>query len=152
MDQVGAAARRALTESRRAIRALSSGDEPLEVAVAHVAEEVALRESLRLHLDLDPGIVAGPSECDALVRIVSEAITNAGRHGHASAVTVELSNGEGYRLRVSDNGIGFDPIGMNGPEGGFGLISMRERAATFGADFVIRAGRGSGATIEVAWS
>ena len=152
MEQVGAAARRALTESRRAIRALSSGDEPLEVALAHVAEEVALRERLRLHLALDPGIVAGPSACDALVRIVSEAITNAGRHGHASAVTVELSNGNGYRLRVSDDGIGFDPVGDSGQEGGFGLVSMRERAAMFGADFVIQAKRGSGATIEVAWS
>jgi signal transduction histidine kinase len=152
MGQVGAAARRALNESRRAIRALSSGDEPLEVALAHVAEEVALRERLRLHLALDPGIAAGPSECDALVRIVSEAITNAGRHGRASAVTVELSNGDGYRLRVSDNGIGFDPAGLSGHEGGFGLVSMRERAAMFGADFVIRARRGSGATIEVTWS
>ena len=152
MDQVGAAARRALTESRRAIRALSSGDEPLEVALAHVAEEVALRERIGLHLALDPGIVAGPSECDALVRIVSEAITNAGRHGHASAVTVELSNGDGYRLRVSDNGIGFDPIGPGGHDGGFGLVSMRERAAMFGADFAIKARRGSGAIIEVAWT
>ena len=152
MEQLGAAARRALTESRRAIRALGSGDEPLEVALAHVAEEVALRERLRLHLALDPGIDAGPSECDALVRIVSEAITNAGRHGHASAVTVELSNGDGYRLRVSDNGIGFDPVGLSGDQGGFGLVSMRERAAMLGADFVIRAGQGSGATIEVAWS
>ena len=152
MEQLGAAARRALTESRRAIRALGSGDEPLEVALAHVAEEVALREMLRLHLALDPGIDAGPSECDALVRIVSEAITNAGRHGHASAVTVELSNGDGYRLRVSDNGIGFDPVGLSGHQGGFGLVSMRERAAMLGADFVIRAGQESGATIEVAWS
>ena len=152
MEQLGAAARRALTESRRAIRALGSGDEPLEVALAHVAEEVALRERLRLHLALDPGIDAGPSECDALVRIVSEAITNAGRHGHASAVTVELSNGDGYRLRVSDNGIGFDPVGLSGHQGGFGLVSMRERAAMLGADFVIRAGQESGATIEVAWS
>ena len=152
MEQLGAAARRALTESRRAIRALGSGDDPLEVALAHVAEEVALRERLRLHLALDPGIDAGPSECDALVRIVSEAITNAGRHGHASAVTVELSNGDGYRLRVSDNGIGFDPVGLSGHQGGFGLVSMRERAAMLGADFVIRAGQESGATIEVAWS
>jgi signal transduction histidine kinase len=152
MGQVGAAARRALTESRRAIRALSSGDEPLEVALAHVAQEVALRERLRLHLVLDSGIVAGPSECDALVRIVSEAITNAGRHGHASEVTVELSNGDGYRLRVSDDGIGFDPNGLSGHGDGFGLVSMRERAAMFGADFAIRARRGSGATIEVAWS
>jgi signal transduction histidine kinase len=152
MQQVGAAARRALTESRRAIRALSSGDEPLEVALAQVAEEVALRERLRLHLALDPGIVAGPSACDALARIVSEAITNAGRHGHASAVTVELSNGNGYRLRVSDNGIGFDPVAQEAHLGGFGLVSMRERAAIFGADFAIRARRGSGATIEVAWT
>ena len=66
MEQVGATARRALAESRRAIRALSTGDEPLEVALAHVAEEVALRERLRLHLALDAGITAGPSECDAL--------------------------------------------------------------------------------------
>jgi two-component system nitrate/nitrite sensor histidine kinase NarX len=83
---------------------------------------------------------------------VSEAITNAGRHGHASAVTVELSNGNGYRLRVSDNGIGFDPVAQEAHLGGFGLVSMRERAAIFGADFAIRARRGSGATIEVAWT
>src|SRR5213076_1798935 len=56
----GLAQELAFTESRRAIRALSTGDEPLEVALAHVAEEVALRERLRLHLALDPGIVAGP--------------------------------------------------------------------------------------------
>src|SRR5438132_5033480 len=53
LEQLGAAARRALSESRRAIRALNAGDEPLEVALAHVAEEVALRERLRLHLALD---------------------------------------------------------------------------------------------------
>ena len=151
VEQLGAAARRALAESRRAIRGLSTGEELLEVALAHAAEEVALREGLHLQLALEPGIVVGPVECDALVRIVSEAVTNAARHGHASTVHVELSNGNGHRLIVSDDGIGFDPAEVSRQAWGFGLVSMRERAVACGADFAIRARRGSGATIEVAW-
>jgi signal transduction histidine kinase len=152
VEQLGAAARRALTESRRAIRALSTGDEVLEVALTHAAEDVAQREGLRLRLALDAGIVVGRVECHALARIVSEAVTNAARHGRASTVTVELTNGNGYRLRVSDDGIGFDPRTVSLRGRGFGLVSMRERAATFGAEFAVDARPGSGATVEVAWS
>jgi signal transduction histidine kinase len=151
IEQLGAAARRALAESRRAIRGLSSNEELLEDALAHAAEEVALREGLHLQLALEPGIVVGPVECDALVRIVSEAVTNAARHGHASTVHVELSNGDGHRLVVSDDGIGFDPAEVSRRAWGFGLVSMRERAVACGAEFAIRARQGSGATIEVAW-
>jgi signal transduction histidine kinase len=150
VQQLEAAARRALNESRRAIRALSTGQELLEVAVAHAAEEVALREGLRLRLALEPGIIVGPAKCDALVRIVSEAVTNAARHGHASTVHVELTNGDGYRLAVIDDGVGFDPAAAE-DRPGFGLVSMRERANAFGADFSIKTRQGAGATIEVAW-
>jgi signal transduction histidine kinase len=152
IEQLEAAARRALAESRRAIRALSTGDELLEVALTHAAEDVAQREGVRLQLALDTGIVVGHAECEALARIVSEAATNAARHGHASTVTVELTNGNGYRLRVSDDGTGFDPVEVTRTTRGFGMVSMRERAAALGADFAVVARPGSGATVEVAWS
>jgi signal transduction histidine kinase len=131
---------------------LSTGDELLEVALTHAAEDVAQREGVRLQLALDTGIVVGHAECEALARIVSEAATNAARHGHASTVTVELTNGNGYRLRVSDDGTGFDPVEVTRTTRGFGMVSMRERAAALGADFAVVARPGSGATVEVAWS
>jgi signal transduction histidine kinase len=81
------------------------------------------------------------------VRIACEAITNAGRHGAATDVSLELRNGDGVRLRVVDNGAGFDPATRIA--GGFGLVSMRERAAAHGGDVQIESNAGQGTEVEV---
>ena len=146
--QIAAAAERALDESRRAIAVLTR---PLEgrvdLMLAEAAETAAGRVGTRLHLDLEPGIVLGPSVRDDLVRIACEAIANAGRHGAASDVALELRNGDGIRLRVVDNGTGFDPATRIA--GGFGLVSMRERAAAHGGELTIESNEGRGTEIEV---
>ena len=53
------------------------------------------------------------------------------------------------RLRVVDNGVGFDAGGAPENGGGFGLESMRGRAAALGADFHLRSEVGGGTTVEV---
>jgi signal transduction histidine kinase len=64
-----------------------------------------------------------------ILRITQEALTNAARHADASVVGVRLGiRHDRITLRVVDNGRGFDPTQV-GPNS-FGLVSMRERAAT----------------------
>jgi signal transduction histidine kinase len=56
------------------------------------------------------------------------------------------------RLRVRDNGVGFDPALASRlvTEGHFGLASMRERVTFVGGHFDVRSAPGQGTTIEVA--
>ncbi len=142
---------RGLDDARRAVAALSeSVDEPLEVVVARAARATAARESIEVSLGLAHDVQAPAAAREALVRIVSEAITNAARHGDADLVRVELENGSRLRMRIRDTGTGFDPTLVR-PRGrtGFGLRVMQERAAALGGDFRIRSERGHGTEIEV---
>jgi two-component system sensor kinase FixL len=62
-----------------------------------------------------------------LFRIAQEALSNALKHGHAKAVVIALEASDGTRsLRVSDNGVGFQP--SPGERKGMGLSIMRYRA------------------------
>jgi signal transduction histidine kinase len=148
-ERVAAAAERALDESRRAIIALTlRDDEPLHLALARAAEDVGSRVGVEVDVDLatvSPQQVSGELR-EALVRIVQESVSNAGRHGQASKVSISM--GADGVLRISDNGIGFDPNGTG--DGRFGLVSMRERAERLGARFTIDSEPGRGTNVEVA--
>lgn len=148
---IRAAAGRALDDSRLAIAALSRpAVEPLDVVLAEAAEAVAGRAGAALTLDLAPGVEAEPRVRDALVRIISEAVANAANHSRADTIRVELSNGRGLRLRIVDDGVGFDPDAVGAEAGvSFGLTSMRERAQALGADFVLESQPGEGTAVEV---
>jgi signal transduction histidine kinase len=154
LDQEGRFARRAragvdraISESRRAIDALSDPwQEPVETLLAGAAREVAEREGTRVALKLANGVELTPAEREAIVMITSEAITNAARHGGAEVVHVELRNGHQVQLRVSDFGCGFDPAGGRADGRGFGLQSMRQRAEAVGARFAVRSGPDVGGT------
>jgi len=145
---LAAAAERALDESRRAIAALTRPvDEPLDVALVQAAEEVAGRVGVQLRIEVCKGAQVSPDEREALIRILREAITNAGRHGRAENVSVELTNGNGTLLRIADDGSGFDPGHTRA--GGFGLVSMRERTEALGGRFRLSSEAGEGTRIEV---
>jgi signal transduction histidine kinase len=147
VDYLAAAAERALDESRRAVAALTQPIyQPLHLALAQEAGEVAGRVGIELELKLDPTIEVDPATRETLLRIVREAVSNAGRHGHAGRIAVELSNGQGLRLRVVDDGGGFDP-GIRSD--GFGLVSMQERAKALGGRFRLASRPGSGTEIEI---
>lgn len=148
--QIGAAAERALDESRRAIAALTRPlDEPLDVALAQAAEEVASRTGARISLDLVPGVELSPEGREAVIRIACEAVSNAARHAHASSILVELADEQGLRLRVVDDGVGFDPDVAVRENLGFGLTSMRERAQLLGAELDICSHAGAGTEVSV---
>jgi len=141
-------AARALAESRRAIAALSEPiDRPLDAVLAEAAQDVAAREGTQVALSLAPDVTVGPAHAEALVRIASEAITNAARHGGAQLVRVQLEANGGVALRVADAGRGFDPSRPR--PGGFGLVSMRERAEALGGRLHVSSTPGHGTVVEV---
>ena len=94
------------------------------------------------------GIKLPARKREAIVRITSEAVTNAARHSGAERLHVALEHAaSGIRLRVADDGVGFDPETRNGR--GFGLITMRDRAEAFGGRLRIRSRQGEGTEVEV---
>ena len=72
---------------------------------------------------------------EQLLRIAQESLNNALRHGRPQQVAIELDyQPDSVFMRVSDDGCGFDPSDEWSTEGGhWGVISMRERAATMAA-------------------
>lgn len=86
-----------------------------------------------------------------LYRITQEALTNVAKHANAENVDILLERRSDHvSLIVEDNGGGFDvkqAYGAN--EKGFGLISMRDRAALVGGTLAVESNPGAGATIVV---
>jgi signal transduction histidine kinase len=149
--QIASAAERALDESRRVIATLTRPlDEPLDVVLSQAVKDVADRVGTIAALSIGPGVEVTPDVREALVRIAREAVTNAARHGDAGLVRVELENGDGVRLRIADDGRGFDVAARSQtPKGVFGLVSMSERAHAIGATFRVESRLGAGTTVEV---
>ncbi len=148
LRQIASAAQRGLDESRRAIAALTrDSDEPFEVALVQAVEEVAGRVGARVEVEAEQAVEIEPRQQEQLLRIVREAVTNAGRHANADLVRVQFTNGGPIRLRIEDDGVGFDPTEVQPT--GFGLVTMRERAAAIGGEFRISSRQGEGTLVEV---
>jgi PAS domain S-box-containing protein len=85
---------------------------------------------------------------EVLYRISQEALHNVVKHAAARQVTVSIEHaGAGIRLRIADDGKGFDAASV--PEGHLGLAGMRARAEKIGASFAMISRTGLGTTIEV---
>jgi signal transduction histidine kinase len=83
-----------------------------------------------------------------ILRIGQEAISNATKHSGAKEINVTLEFLEKqFRLKVTDNGRGFDPNHPPFTEGGFGLIGMRERAVELNGRLNVRSAPGQGSDI-----
>jgi len=81
--------------------------------------------------------------------ILREALNNAINHAHATRIDVDLETpGTGWlKVRMSDNGRGFDPGQAWEAPSGMGLSMMSERAASIGGHVEIRSASGEGTTV-----
>src|SRR5262249_6496299 len=106
--------------------------QPGLAALRGLVEQVTaagLPVALNVEGDLD-GLPAGVDL--SAYRIVQEALTNTLKHARASAAEVTVRrNGSSIELQIDDDGIGAAAIA---PNGGHGLIGMRERAALLGGE------------------
>jgi len=152
LDKARSLARESLNEARRSVWALRP----------QVLEQQSLVATLRRQLEdfaQDTGVSAEfetsgeehelPARIeDALLRILQESLTNVKKHAGASHVEARLVyRDETVGLIIDDDGTGFDTSVSN--QGGFGLISMRERAKLIGGTIEIRSEKGKGTSIEV---
>jgi signal transduction histidine kinase len=78
--------------------------------------------------------------------VVSEALTNVAKHAKASAVWVEVAVADGaLRVSVTDDGVG----GAR-PEGGTGLVGLRDRVEALGGSLVLQSPAGEGTSLAAA--
>jgi NarL family two-component system sensor histidine kinase LiaS len=148
-SQIMESLQRALDESRGAISALSRPVyEPLHIALAHAADEVAGRLGARLELDLEEGVAVSAAWEEALPQILREALVNAVRHGRARRVAVHLRDQDGIWLRISDDGEGFDHSQPRSAAS-FGLTSVKERTESLGGEFKLSSAPGQGTSVEI---
>ena len=134
------AAKRALQVSRSTIAQLSDPT----AATAHealesIAAELRKRFGIAITVDVDLGYELPADLREHADRIAREAIANAARHGRAHTVVVSLrETGGQLRLRIEDDGRGIDAVTDGRRPEGFGLRSIRERAAGVGGSVEIR--------------
>ncbi len=143
-------ARAGLNDARDSVRALR----PLALESADLASALtSLLDEMTAGLELQAVfLMTGASrplahEASAeLLRLGQEAVTNVLRHADARQVLVELMwlDGGGLRLRILDDGRGFDPAAATM---GFGVRGMRERAARLGGTLRIQSHPGEGTEI-----
>ena len=86
-----------------------------------------------------------PDVALCLFRVTQEALANVFKHSQAKEASVEVvQTQETIQLKVTDEGLGFDPTARTW---GIGLTSMRERLHAVGGELVVRSALGEGTQI-----
>jgi len=142
-----AAARRSVSDLRAA-----EADGPLRTSLEAAADRAFAGTDVDVRVEHvgRPRRYAPAVEAEVL-RVVAEALTNARKHADCRRVIVTCAyRRRGPRLRVRDDGRGFDPDGDR-PGGHWGLVGMRERAAAIGARLTVASapGRGTDVVLDV---
>ncbi len=132
------------------LRAAVSAERPLSMVLTEVVDRFTKRSEVEVALVTTDRAQRLPSRVEnEFLRIAQEALTNVEKHATATKVHIRWSvtDGRGV-LVVQDDGRGFDPtLGIRG--NAYGLVGMRERAASVGAILGISSEPGRGTTITV---
>ncbi|MCX6236993.1 MAG: response regulator [Bacteroidia bacterium] len=104
----------------------------LEAAIEWYTNEFSQRNGVEVMLLMDSGLAIAPDTSLTLFRIMQESLTNIARHSKATRVEIVLrTTSESINFRISDNGIGITENEIKSKKS-FGIIGMRERAASLG--------------------
>ncbi len=158
------AQRRALEEAKQLTRLTLEGVRRISVGLRPaVLDDAGLPDTLRWYvrdlmrhvlpevdLDLEQDVRRLPQVAElALYRIAQEALSNVAHHAQASRVSLSLRNEGGeVILRITDNGVGFDPCApsLRHPEH-LGLFTIHERARLAGGVAEVLSQPGKGAAV-----
>jgi signal transduction histidine kinase len=159
-DEVLEGVEKGLGEETRVLRHLMSALRPPVLDNRGFAEALTehaqrFEQEHRIEVDVGFGLEGrlSPELETILYRITQESMTNVAKHakaGHVS-ITVDQLSEDTVRLRVRDDGVGFDASngGQLLREGHFGLAGMGERASLVGGTLEVGSIPGHGTTVEV---
>jgi signal transduction histidine kinase/ligand-binding sensor domain-containing protein len=152
-QRLGQITQQALKEMRLLVyelRPLALEQVGLVSALQGRLDAVERRAGVDARLVVDEGLEVDPVCESALYFLAHEALNNALKHAAPRRVEVSLDVLEnyGFRLTITDDGVGFDPIEAE-ESGGLGLVSMRERIERFGGSFELESELGEGTTITI---
>ena len=154
LEQLSVWLARAMQEGRAALNSLRTATaqtNDLAEALRRVTKDDVIPSSMAVTFSVvGDAREMHPIVRDEIYRIGYEAIRNACKHSGASQLEVELRYAHDPVLRVSDNGVGIDPvIADRGKDGHFGLQGMRERAARIGGNLTLGSSSNSGTEIKL---
>jgi signal transduction histidine kinase/ligand-binding sensor domain-containing protein len=143
-----------LREARQAvwnIRSLESENVDLATELQESVRRLTAGTPVRFHFRVEgEARPIVPHLREHLLRIGREAIINAVRHAHAGHIEVLMVfEAKSIRLRIADDGCGFDMEKASELSGHFGLTTMRERAQEINAAIAISSKSNHGTSIEV---
>jgi two-component system, NarL family, sensor histidine kinase YdfH len=142
-------ARATLAEARQAI-------DNLRQPVGHDLADAVRREVV--HFSASTGIPCEPqidlpfdipeAVTDAAGKVVAEGLTNIARHAQAKNIKLRLSGSAGkLEIEICDDGVGFDPEGVQA--GHYGLLGMGERVRLAGGSLEVKSAPGQGTCILI---
>lgn len=130
----------------------------LNAALPPLVERLQRVGGAQIHVHCELAERLAAEQEHALYAIIREALTNVGKHAHASACWVNLCiapgpTGVGRMLHatIRDNGVGFDAAAQSQALHGqtWGMLSMTERAQAISASLAIASHPGQGTTIDL---
>jgi PAS domain S-box-containing protein len=125
-------------------------EQRLDLLLHQLKEAMAGRTRVPVTVHVAGDCALPPEVRIAFYRIAQEALNNTTKHARAASVKVELDCRPEYaRLRISDDGRGFDPEHIQ--PGHMGMDIMCERAQAIGAAFWVESQPDQGTQVEVEW-
>ena len=147
----------ALQELRNSIYKLSSAkkeERAFQIALKSYLDSISKLNGINIQFNFngDENLLSLQIK-KAINRIIREAAGNAVRHGKCKNLQVELEIGyELVRLKIIDDGIGFELDELNPKNSGLGLYNMNSLVNSFKGSIKINSKVGSGTEIEIAIS
>lgn len=141
-------ARAALEESRTLVAAGAAGvaGDGLGAALHRLGERFTRETGIAVTVNA-PDCALDRDAQVVLLRVGQEALANVRAHARAESVQVALHvTAEQASLRITDDGVGFDP---SVPTVGHGVRGLRERLALAGGSCTITSDAGRGTVVEV---
>ncbi len=143
-------AREALDDVRLSVRTLQTENDPsLIESLKQLTEDFCKNAGVTTEFAVsgDPAIIP-LSLHPPLIRTVQEALTNAKRHGGATACSIQLAcTTDSISLVIKDDGKGNPEVAL-----GFGLLNMKKRAAEHGGMIRFESERDQGFTVIAEFS
>ncbi|MGE5842879.1 MAG: ATP-binding protein, partial [Deltaproteobacteria bacterium] len=126
-------------------------DMGLQAACESLAGRLMEKHPIRIRCDIrDSYKHLNPDLKTLLYQVFRELLNNVVKHSQAqnAHVTIELEDRH-FRLKVTDDGVGFNPqtIGEPSFDGGFGLYSIRERLIAVGGNLKIESNPETGTVV-----